>query len=215
MKQSHVMLRPAPDHTTIRGTAFFDFVDDYHVSTTGEIVALPEDIRYNGLLLENLPFLNHKNFLIETSAPWLTDIELSIGDKVFFRYIENTEKNEVYLGGERFLIMPYTSIICVYSPEIKPVNGRILLSMIDSDSDFMGKRPTLMAGIVRYAGMPNIHYLSGHQGDGIQFAAGQKVLFKYANVTLLEHPDFQILDEQFYVIQDRDVQALLYEQTTP
>jgi co-chaperonin GroES (HSP10) len=136
--------------------------------TKGTVVALPKAL-----------YFDKKNK--GRSMSWRTEMELEVGDEVYFHYLSSInsmsgENRTLEINGELCLLIRYESIFCAQRGDVViPINGYLLMDPVrytrednlfyDTEAEKNHKN----LAVVRYAGQPNKEYLESiyHDCDGI------------------------------------------------
>lgn len=102
------------------------------------------------------------------------DIEVKVGDKAYFYYIDFNDSNVIEHEGKTYLQVRYDSIIClVRDGEIKTIAGHVLLTPSKKTEIYLLhsiEKVQNRVGIVAYAPTP-------YRGDDIEIEAGDTVHF--------------------------------------
>lgn len=159
-------------------------------SVIGKVVKLPPELYYN----ESDP---------NGSMLWKTEMELEIGDLVWFNFIESLNANEVEVDGKVIRLIPYSDIYVAkrehnsvsispnsrYIGGIDPyidiicLNGYVLLEQVPmsklSELDVLSEQKAYEdRGIIKYFGTPNSTYIGDKYSDNIKIEQGQLAFFK-------------------------------------
>ena len=156
-------------------------------SIVGRVVKLPPELYYN----EDDP---------NNSMPWKTEMELEIGNMIFFNFIESLNATEIEVEGKIIRIIPYQDCYVTkrqpkpifrldmpmeyeFKDQIICLNGYVLLEQVSmtklSELDVLSEQKIYEdRGIIRYFGTPNSAYLGDKYSDNIRIEAGQLAYFK-------------------------------------
>jgi hypothetical protein len=190
-----VLIKLDKRNNSIKFKNGFDFlIDDTfdpekHATVTGEIYGLPSRLSYTGK--PNI------------GMPWLTDMELKMGDHVIIYYLSvikafSPETRRCVMEGEdRYIWIPYDKVFASYGEGfVRPVNGYVLME--PSEDLFVEEIRNRMKavglsyvpsgeksntnvsfGIVRYVGTPNREYVDEMNSDeGVDVKVGDKVILR-------------------------------------
>jgi hypothetical protein len=174
----------------------------------GRVVKCPPKLYYN----EDDP---------HNSMPWDTDMELKIGDLVWFNLIESLNANEIEVDDKIVRIIPYTDVYVAKRPDKRLVdqviclNGYVLLAQIPlpklSDLDVTSEEKIYEdRGGVRYLGTPNRAYIDKNYSDDIDIEVGDMAYLKpgYKPFNLERKSymsEFTSTGELFYCVQRRRI----------
>jgi len=194
------------------------FEEYKNAPTSGTVVEVPSELKFRKS---------------GVSMPWLTDMELQVGDTVIFNYLA------VRLSGSAGLILeggitpvPYDMIYAaIREGEVICVNGGVIVEP-DQDEELSEVEKILensglslppsvakkdkQTGVVRYAGKPNKGYLDSLMNDrpltpDYQLVPGDKVLFHWSDAIPLQ-PNQEIRGEiersTLYRMQHKDILAI-------
>jgi len=168
---------------------------------------------------------------LNSSMPWDCDMELRVGDRVWFSVLESRNAVSVICEGKAYKLIPYrdcyvtkrrnlkTNITRYYSDAYDKIclNGFILLEPIyvKNTSPFAIDSETIdmTRGIVRYAGKPNREYIFEQYCDFPVLENGDEVLLAPKTaLTYLERKSYLAQfdgDKQYWVVQRRRVSMVL------
>ncbi len=169
----------------------------------GTIMAVPTDLHYHRSRLD---------------TPWDTDVEVQIGDTVWFDYFGSVNCT-VLMAGERmfYMISYYDLYVAKRGDTIIPLNGYCLCEPleVDNPSKFainIGDDHRKDRTRVKYLGKPNKSYLKNdrdygtYNNDKIDVKSGDIVILrKDCPLYYLERVDMiaTFSDSPYYVIQRR------------
>lgn len=117
---------------------------------------------------------------------WETDIELSVGDYVWFSLLESANAIEIECEGRVYKLLPYEDLYVArkggMEGDVVCLNGYVLLSTVNrmkiSDLDHLSEgQIDANRGIVAYVGKPNKRYLNERYADHTGLRQGDLVLF--------------------------------------
>lgn len=223
-----LMIKLDPENTSIKLRNGIElYVDDTYepernITVTGTIYGLPSKLTYTGQA--------------NIGMPWLTDMEVRMGDQVIVYYLAvvNALKPEtrryVLEGEDRYVFILYQNIFCVVREgKIIPINGYCLIEpcanpMIEAQKKRMEKiglelvklnettKDQVNYGIVRYMGAPNLEYVDEGQSDeGVDIAVGDTVVIKKTTDIPLQYNLHQKVHEgkKLWRVQRRNIFAKL------
>ena len=138
---------------------------------------------------------------------WKTDMEVQVGDTVFFNKMESANAPAIVIGDSLYYIIRYSEIILrVRNGEIYPLNGYAVVTkvvetvrvsgLILDFGDFQDKR----LGVVKYLGKPNDFY-HGTKSVDADVAVGETAVFEGSWYTDLENGVFATLEKDLGYIQ--------------
>lgn len=171
--------------------------------------------------LPNKLYFNRKD---TASMPWETEIEVRIGDTVWFSYFASVNCDVLVCGERRFFVISYRDLYAAKRDgEIIPLNGRCLCELIKVDYD-----SKLAEGVVehyeknkvrvKYLGAPNKNYFSGinrrtYHNDLIDVKEGDVVLLRKGyQVSRLERLDaISTFSEKNYVVVQRRIMEMVLD----
>lgn len=170
-----------------------------------------------------------------SNITWETELELEIGDKVWFDHIEalNSEGIKVpkysdglVVGYDKYKFINYTSIIvAIRGEKIIPVNGNVLFEHVKEKIKLGVYEKEVMDighGIVKHIGKPIKKYYAivprnqfkMEQEDDLELEVGMKVLFtkKYAMSMryYLEEPMHSVFPDKNMLVAQRRRIAYVY-----
>lgn len=195
---------------------------EMHATVTGTVFGLPSKLQYTGK--PNI------------GMPWLTDIELSYGEKVIMYYLSVmnalNEKQPKYVreGDDIYILVPYSSIFAKYGDDwVLPVNGYCLIEPCE-DPAITRERDRMKAmgmdmvvldrknmtdvvyGKVRYVGTPNKEYVDYVASDeGVSVAVGDTIVMRKVSDIPLCYELHQKVNsgKKLYRVQRRQMLAKL------
>jgi hypothetical protein len=158
-----------------------------------------------------------------TSMPWDTEMELRIGDMVWFNYFASVNCDELVCGDRRFYAISYQDLyVAKRKDEIIPLNGYCLCEpvRIDYESDLaegVVEHYEKNKVVVRHLGQPNKRYFTGggrqtYHNDIIDVKEGDTVLLrKNYPLNKIERLDAisTFSDKTYYAIQRRFMEIVL------
>jgi len=134
------------------------------------------------------------------SMSWLTEMEVQVGDAVWFSPIESRNATALECEGKYYKIIPYSDCICLrrkhtawldtfghHQPHVDPwdevvcLNGRVLLEFYNkpkSSSLDIKEEIDTTKGIVRFYGVPNKEYLRDEYIDFQTLDEGDLILLQ-------------------------------------
>lgn len=219
-----VLIKLDPENDKIKMKSGFELYivqEDKDITVTGTVCALPSHLSYTGK--PNI------------GMPWLTNIEVKIGDEVIIYYLSilnalRTEMQKYFIrNDERYVFVPYSSIFakvednkpipvngyCLIEPVDDPVNVRIdeRLKAIGLVSAVPRRKKTnnqVVWGKVAYTSKPNKEYAGGAGSDrGVDIEIGDIVVMKKISDVLMQYELHQRVDEKqtYYRVQRRYIYA--------
>ena len=185
------------------------FKPEQHANTNGVVVAVPKSLYFN------------KRDVMESSQ-YLTDIEVKLGDKVYFHYLQINyaikHRKVVEVGGEFYIFIRYDSLFCgLRDGKMIMFNGWMLLEPIhlietDKDKGFVSKlpkdrqKPDPMKGKIVCAGGAVREYFYGSETDnGIEVEEGDEVIFLPHSDIPLEYNMHQDLKKKYFRVQRKEL----------
>ena len=158
------------------------------------------------------------------SMPWDTEVEVQVGDKVWFNYFASVNCNVMVCGDRRFFVIPYNELTVAKRGErIITLNGYCLCEAIRKDySNDLAKGVVEHYEkdkvVIRHLGRPNKAYFSGsvdmktYHSDNIDVQEGDTVLLR-KGLPLVKLENLDIIatfsDKPLYVIQRRYMNMVL------
>ena len=189
-------------------------------SIIGRVVKLPDKLYYNEDDIHN-------------SFPWDTDIDLEIGDLVWFNFIESLNTNEIQIDDKVLRFLPYQDCYaCKRSPlivfggqimrypfpseedEVIMLNGYVLLEPIPlarlSELDHLSQEKVYTdRGIVAYVGKPNRAYVNKNYSDNPDIEEGQTAYLMPGYTPFLLERTSSLAnfngDKLYYCVQNRRI----------
>jgi hypothetical protein len=156
--------------------------------------------------------------------PWETEMELEIGDMVWFNLIESKNAVELSVDKKILRIIPYQDVYCAKreywvdkwtgkkDTKVIMLNGFVLLEQVSlpklSKLDYFSEDKIYTdRGIVRYLGKPNKRYVRPDYVDNIDIKEGDLVFIQagYTPFPLERRTYFSLFNKNklYYVIQRR------------
>ena len=189
-----------------------------HAPRYGEVVNICDELYFN------------KELYGTSSTPatleWDTDIEVKVGDNVFFSYLYGAGGEHILYNDELYYLLSYDAVYAIKEEDHPvPINGFILFEAISeglkSDNiilpDFLNK-DKIGVGLVRYLSKPNRDYVYEKAADSIDVQEGDVCAFHGLvgnHKIYLEGKDeyFRVYDTRYFLFQRRDIGAV-YQQGT-
>ena len=128
-----------------------------------------------------------------TGMPWDCDLDLCVGDLVFFNVMESFNSVEVTCEDKNYRLLPYQDIYCAkrkrwlskfdnkWTTDVIMLNGYVLLeqifTFIEHPLAVENKKEDKTRGIVRYIGKPNREYVRPEYVDFKELEVGDEVMF--------------------------------------
>lgn len=225
---NYILIKLDPDNTSIKLKSGFQlYVDtsfdpEKHQVVTGTVYGIPSKLEYSGTPNKGLP--------------WLTDMEVKLGDKVVVYYlaIVNALKKEqqryFFEGGDKYVLITYNNIFTVYGDGfVKPINGYVLIEpcsdpFLEKTKERLKKlnlewvkldtksNTNVSFGIVRYMGKPNREYVDeGASDDGVDVKIGDTVVLRKVSDIPLQFNLHAKIDggKVYYRAQRRKILAVI------
>lgn len=191
-----------------------EFSKEKHANNTGIVVQVPESLYYN----------NNGTDVMQ-SMEFNTDIEVKIGDKVFFHYLQINaiiaERKHFERDGKFYAFIRHDSLFCgIRNDEIIMFNGWMLLEPIDLAVDEKSavvttlpkdrqKKDPLKGRITHIGGLVKEYFYGKDDTDvGIEVAKGDVVIFLPHSDIPLEYKLHQSLDKKYYRVQRKEVLSI-------
>lgn len=185
------------------------FAPEQHAQTNGIVKAIPESLYFN-------------NKDVMQSVEFLVDIDVKVGDHVFFHYLQINnaigKKQVIYKDGKFYIFIRHDSLFCgIRDNEIIMFNGWMLLKPIEKASEKIDNfNPILpknrqtfepLMGEIAHLGKPVKEYYYGkHEADsGINVEKGQIVAFLPHSDIPLEYDMHQSLKDKFFRVQRKEL----------
>ena len=224
----YVLVKLDPDNTSIKLKSGHElYIDtsydaEKHAPVTGQVWGLPSHLSYTGEANKGMP--------------WLTDMEVKLGDKVVVYYLSiiNALKKEqqryFFEGGDKYVLITYNNIFTVYGDGfVRPVNGYCLIEpcsdpFLEKTKERLKKlnlewvkldtksNTNVTFGIVRYMGKPNREYVDdGASDDGVDVKIGDTVVLRKVSDIPLQFNLHAKIDEGklYYRCQRRKILAVI------
>lgn len=239
IKTNYVLIKPDADHEKLSNGLYIGSTKETearHYAITGTVLIVPDRLVYRGKEAKNLRAKTGGHMdefdakdlisILNGSMRHETDMEIEVGDKVYFDYIAqfnaNTEGKSIQVEGHgECILMEYSMLSAVQKgEEFIPINGYIWIRMIQDTHDLGNDIiipdtvDTTVPGIatVVKVGKPIKEYLSAKHSDQglIGLTAGQTIMFYDAVKTPLEYALHET-DEMkgLYKIMRKDIHAIL------
>jgi len=221
---NQVLIKLDPENDRIRcrnGVELYIIPLEKDTTVTGIVGGLPSKLTYTGEA--------------NNGMPWLTDIEVEVGDEVIIYYMSVmnalSEQYQKYFirNGERFIFIPYSSIFAkVKDDKPVPVNGYCLIKPIEDPLNIRiterlsaiglvsvtkktKSSTNVVWGRVAYLGTPNREYCGGDTEDGVDIKIGDTVVMKKVTDVLMQYELHQKIDDKkpYYRVQRRHIYAKL------
>lgn len=170
---NYVLIRPEGDHDFLAGLLISgEWERERQWSVFGEVVAVPERL-YFARHIDNHVIYNQ--FVSEHSLEFDADMELSVGDRVMFRYNVRMDEECIYHDGDSMLLMVrYDMIYMRVTDDIHPVNGWVFVR----------------DGEVVAAGRPHRGYLHYPERLDFDVSVGDRVKYSPRRAVRVEVPEF-------------------------
>jgi hypothetical protein len=187
------------------------FVKEQHAKTNGIVKAIPEALYFNPLDPMQ-------------SSEYLTNINVKVGDEVFFHYLQvNTAVNErkiIEEDGKFYIYINHDSLFCsIRDDEMIMHNGWMLLEpmdlAVDEKKTYIDRIPRHrqshdpLKGRIVHLGDQVEKYIFGSETDaGIYVKKGDIVIFLPNSDIPLEYHMHQSLDKKYYRVQRKELLSL-------
>ena len=199
-----VLIKLDPENTSVKLKNGMDlYIDtsydtEKHSTVTGEVWGLPSHLSYFG---EG-----------NRGMPWLTPMEIRMGDKAIIYYLavinalKKENKKFIIEGKDRYIFVPYSSVYAVIRGEnIIPLNGYCLIEAIEDPSITSDKESFKKIGMelivgarrsnshvtygrVKYVGTPNREYVDeDYTDEGCDVRVGDVVVIRKTNDIPLQY----------------------------
>ncbi len=154
----------------------------------------------------------------EDGLPWETELEIEVGDRLVFDYLDALNCDEIEVGDRVFKILDYTSLyVAIRGEDIISLNGyNLLLPCLrkpTSEFDINQETRDFSKGVVKHLAKPNKRYNDINKSDGIELGVGDTVMFTdhYAKNPLFaeRYKEYVTLDEQYLICQAFNMIAVL------
>lgn len=160
-----------------------------HIVRHGVVAAIPDKLVYRGAENVDSPGL----------MEWGTEMELRVGDTVFFGAMSSANAESLTVGDDLYYVIPYSRfILCIRNGEIIMLNGYALLKEVVEKTrvrglvlDF-GDHVDKQQGIVTHYGKPNSYYFGSEAVDA-EVEVGDHVVFEKKFYGYLEDEMFAVL----------------------
>ena len=189
------------------------FSPQIHAQTSGIVKVVPESLYYNKL---------DRGF---ESVEYLTDINLEVGDKVFFHYLQIdiaiNQRRIIEEDGKFFIFIKHDSLfMSIRNEKIIMHNGWMLLEpvdkAVDKDSVVNTKIPKSrqkhdpLKGRIAFLGDSVKEYWWGNNetDEGINVNKGDTVIFLPHSDIPLEYDMHQSLKEKYYRVQRKELLSI-------
>lgn len=126
----------------------------------------------------------------QDGMPWDTDMELKIGDLVWFSFLESANAVEIVINTPSGInqhklirIIPYQDVfVAKRGKEVICLNGYCLLEQVQlpklSKYDILSKGVFEDRGVIKYLGKPNRRYQGDKYSDDVDVKVGDSVFFR-------------------------------------
>jgi co-chaperonin GroES (HSP10) len=196
------------------------FNPEKHAQVVGQVYGLPSHLQYTGQPNRGMP--------------WLTDMEIRMGDKVILYYLSviNALKKEnsrfIIEGEDKYIFVPYNTVYAIVrGEEIIPVNGYALIEPVENP-DITRTRERVKAlgmeyvetgrkisnevtfGKIKYLGTANREYVDENQSDrGVDVAVGDTVVIRKTADVPLQYDLHQKVNQgvKLFRVQRRNIMA--------
>ena len=189
------------------------FSPQQHAQTSGIVKSVPEALYYNKL---------DRGF---ESVEYLTDINIQVGDKAFFHYLQIdiaiNQRRIIEEDGKFFIFIKYDSLfMSIRDGEMVMHNGWMLLKPIDKAVDKASvvntripknrQKHDPLKGEIAHIGNPVKEYWWGkNETDaGIDVEKGDTVIFLPHSDIPLEYDMHQSLKEKYYRVQRKELLSI-------
>lgn len=129
---------------------------------------------------------------------WGTEIEVEVGDTVFFGIMASANAFAIKVDGQLYYVIPYSRFIARVRDEVYPLNGYVLMEEVIESTrvnglilDF-GDKANRKRGVITHNGRNNDWYYGGDAMDAC-VEVGDEVLFEGKFYGYLESDMFSLL----------------------
>lgn len=184
------------------------FKPEEHANTNGIVRTIPESIYFN------------RKDVIE-SAQYLSDIDVKVGDKVYFHYLQINiavkHRKFIEEDGKFFVFISHDSLFCgIRGYDMIMFNGWMLLEPIERASEKEVKiimtlpkdrqKPDPLKGkIVNAGGVVKEYFYGSETDEGIEVDIGDTVIFLPHSDIPLEYNMHQDLDKKYFRVQRKEL----------
>lgn len=189
------------------------FTPQIHAQTSGIVKVVPEALYYNK---------NDRGF---ESVEYLTDINVEVGDQVFFHYLQIDiaiqQRRIIEEDGKFFIFIKYDSLfMSIRDGEIVMHNGWMLLEPVGEAKDEASVVNTRipknrrihdpLKGKIAHVGVPVKEYWWGNDqtDNGIEVEEGDTVIFLPHSDIPLEYEMHQSLKKKYYRVQRKELLSI-------
>ena len=210
LKPNYVAILPDTSFQSIGDIEVVDVFNPHlNYRVTGKVVACCDKLQYNGYEKLTVPTDNEYDLayhreLVSHSTEWHTDLEVEIGDTVYFRLVNLLEPSDpkysdqtIIIDGEVSILMPYIDLIAkVEGDRLHPLNGYILVEPIIHDNNIgifeVPEKRSVTEGVVKFVGKPNAHYiLYPEASDMLNVQVGNKVAYPKTSPVRIETESYK------------------------
>jgi hypothetical protein len=177
-----------------------------HADRIGFVVKVPDSLYYADNRFDDSGKLI---FTDELSMPWKTEMQLKLGDQIWFDYLTSLNCTIFYCEGIQYKLIKYDDIyLAKRGDDIIMLNGYCLFTPIYKEYkiEVLEKEIDPMRGIVARVGQPNKEYRSGNKwfkmNDDAQIVPGMEVFFEKPFQVYLEG-DHLLFDGNKYRLEQR------------
>lgn len=178
---------------------------ELYTNVFGEVVTYSKDINFDK---EN-----------PAGEMWLPQVDIQIGNRVCFGYLEavlalqekahevgeDMDRRYFTWHGELYLVLNYTSLYFKEAP-IVPLNGYVIVEPLELTS-VGDKVQSMTAGLVKYAGLKNLEYLTSHEDSDV--GVGEYVVYKNTSGLRMVPEGVEHEISEFQAVQRKDVMAVV------
>jgi co-chaperonin GroES (HSP10) len=150
------------------------------------------------MIPNRLVFRNDSNGDSDGMMEWGTELEVGVGDTVFFGIMASANALMIEVEGQLYYVIPYSRLIARVMDDVYPLNGYVLMEeVIESKRvkglilDF-GDKANRKRGLVLHNGRNNEWYYGGDSVDA-EVEVGDEVLFQGKFYGYLESDLFRVL----------------------
>jgi co-chaperonin GroES (HSP10) len=167
----------------------------------GIVAKIPDHLSWNS------------NGKMHDKMDWDTDIEVSVGDSVWFTYFCALHCPILTVEDKKYWIIPYQTLVVAKTPEIRMLNGYILFERFNDGlkSKFLElpEHINKKKGFIKYVGSKNRDYTNKNKCDDIDVSEGDFIMFRNEVETLLEAKEHRkFASEDYRYAQRCDISAV-------
>lgn len=228
LKPNYIAILPDKPIESVLNFEIGDMFNPHlHKKVTGTVVAMCDKLCYWGYKKLKLPTDNEYDLaqhreISEHTLEWDTDLDVQIGDKVYFRLVNILEPNDpkyydftTIVNGETAILMQYSELIAKIECEnLVPLNGYVLVEPIINNNNIgtfeVPSSRSITEGVVKFVGKPNRHYLFYPElSDDLDLKVGDRIAYPKTAPVRLETEGYRQFGE--FTALDRIQRRNIYE----